>query len=237
MVYAPFIESNRRMLSGIALSFFLHAMVLSLAAGFSLPKGKLLARHELDVYLPAAQPENKSPPEKILLSRTISTYRASGKSLPVQAAEVVPEKKTSDEQAQPAPQGLPIGFSFPRAIGLPWLPPEVSARPVQPHERPIEAYRAMYEAEQMAAHKPAVRAQMIGALTATLEEENQQTDGHCSVSQSTESHRLKLDCDSIPLEKMLREKHADALTTLFGVAGAFEIAFSQSKVRIMQEPK
>jgi hypothetical protein len=237
MVYVTFIESNKRMLSGIALSFLVHAVVLSLAAGFSLPKGKLLARHELDVYLPVVQPENKSPSEKMLLSRAVSTYRVSGKSHSVQPAEVVPEVSASEVRIEPSPQGSLIGFSLPRVIGLPWLPPEVSVRPVQQHARPIDAYRAMHEAEQMAAQKLAMRAQMVEALTAALEKESQETNGHCSVSRSIASQSLKLNCDSALLEKMLREKQADALASLFDTAGAFAIAFSQNEVRITLEAK
>lgn len=240
MVYATFIESNKRMLSGIALSFFVHAMVLSLAAGFSLPKEKLLARHELDVYLPVVQPENKSPSEKMLLSRAVSTYRVSGKSHSVQPAEVVPEVSASEVRVEPAPQGSLIGFSLPRAIGLPWLPPEVSVRPVQQHARPIDAYRAMHEAEQMAAQKLAMRAQMVDALMAALEKESLEANGHCSVSQSTESFTLQLACDSPLLEKMLREKHLDALASLVGMSGearAVELVFGGGKVVVSRASK
>lgn len=221
------------MLSGIALSFFLHAMVLSLAGGTVQPQGSLTARHELEVYLQPAPSAKKSPPEQILLNRATSTYRVSAKSTRVQTLEVVPEPKNSGERIEAAPQG----FSLPRAIGLPWLPPDVTVRPVQRHEWPTEAYRAIHEAEQMASRKQAMRAQMIAALTAALEAETQEASGHCRVSQSSESRSLNLACDSVLLEKMLREKHVDALTTLFGVAGVFDIAFSQNKARITLESK
>lgn len=237
MDYATFLVTNRRMLFGIALSFFLHAMVFSLAGGSVLPKDGLPARHELEVYLQPAPVAKKSPPEQILLSGATSTYRVSGKSSRVPTLEVDPETKNSGERIEAAPQGLFRGLSLPRAIGLPWLPPDVPVRPVQRHEWSAEAYRAMHEAEQMALRKQSMQAQMIAALTAVLEAETYEASGRCRVSQSSESRSLNLECDSVSLEKMLREKHADALTSLFGVAGVFDIAFSQNKARITLESK
>jgi hypothetical protein len=240
MAYPSIFHFNRRLLFGIVLSVIVHAMVLSFSGGVLLPQRNMQTLHELDVYLqahPTSETESKFQPEKTVLSRKISTYRVSGKPHRIQPVEVAQETKDSgtspsSERAESTQQGSLIGFSFPRAIGLPWLPPEVSVRPVQQHERPIEAYRAMHEAKQMAAQKLAMREQMIGALTAGLEEENQETNGHCTVSRSSESHSLKVDCAPVQLEEMLREKHAGALNTLLSAAGVFEIAFSQNKVSI-----